>query len=64
MSGSLYTGVKPDTLTRRESANDPEYGTQWGDVWISHHNDSGAGHAAYTSIKFRVFDCSVNAPTH
>jgi hypothetical protein len=56
MSGSLYGGVKPGTLTRDETRG------RLGSVWIFHHDWHTAGGGVDTEIKFRVYHCTENAP--
>lgn len=51
MSGSLYTGVPAETLTRT-----PE--TREGAVWFFHHDQHRAHNGIDALIPFRVFDCT------
>lgn len=55
MSGSLYSGVKPETLTPTEETRD-------GSIWFFHHDWHTAGNGIDTVIWFRVFRCSEPAP--
>jgi hypothetical protein len=51
MSGSLYSGVKPETLTLTDEQRN-------GAVWFFHHDCWGAGNGVDTTMPFRVFRCS------
>lgn len=55
MSGSLFTGVKPETLTETNEVRP-------GSVWFFHHNYRIGGGGVDTTIPCRVFTSSVNAP--
>jgi hypothetical protein len=55
MSGGLYTGVKPETLTLTEE-------TAPGSAWIFHHDWHTADNGVGITIPFRVYRCSENAP--
>lgn len=55
MSGSLFTGVKPETLTPT--------GTRPGAVWIFHHDFVTAHNGVHTRMPFRVYTCTEPAPT-
>jgi hypothetical protein len=58
MSGSLFTGIKPDTLT-------PTTELMAGSVWFFHHNLAGAGRGKNAYINFRVYECSLlSTATH
>lgn len=54
-SGSLYRGVHERTLTLTNERRD-------GRVWLWHHGMSGADCGVETTIPFRVYTCSENAP--
>lgn len=56
MSGSLYSGVKPETLMDTGEKRD-------GSVWFFHHDYATAGGRVYTTMPFRVFRCTENAAT-
>lgn len=51
MSGSLFGGVKPETLTLTEETRD-------GAVWFFHHDWHTAHNGVDTVATFRVFTCS------
>jgi hypothetical protein len=51
MSGSLYDGVKPETLTLTAE-------TAPGSVWIFHHDWHTAHNGVDTEIQFRVYSCT------
>lgn len=51
-SGSLFPGIKADTLKLAGSRN--------GRIWIFHHEQWGAGMGVDGEIAFRVYDCSLN----
>lgn len=51
MSGSLFGGVKPDTLTLTDETRD-------GEVWFFHHDFHTAHNGVDTVTAFRVFTCS------
>lgn len=51
MSGSLYSGVKPDTLTQSEEQRN-------GSIWFFHHDWWTAGNGIDAIMPFRVFRCS------
>lgn len=53
-SGSLYTGVPPESLTLTDE-------TRAGSVWIFHHDYACAGNGVPVSIPFRVYQCSHEA---
>lgn len=55
MSGSLCSGVAPETLTLTDER-------RLGSVWIFHHDWRGAGNGVDASIEFRVYACSEDAP--
>lgn len=54
MSGSLYSGVKPETLTDTGE-------TKHGGVWFFHHDYATAHNGVETTMPFRVFACSERA---
>jgi hypothetical protein len=54
-SGSLYTTIPTASLTDTGEKRP-------GDVWIFHHNFSGAGRGVHASPLFRVYSASVPAP--
>lgn len=56
-SGALFTSVPVDTLTKTEE-------TRPGRVWIFHHNYTCAGGAVHTEVPFKVWTCSLPAPTY
>lgn len=51
MSGSLFGGVKPDTLTLTDETRD-------GGVWFFHHDWHTAHNGVDVTVPFRVFTCS------
>jgi hypothetical protein len=51
MSGSLYNGVKAETLTETDEKRD-------GRVWFFHHDWSTAHNGVDTTMPFRVFTCT------
>lgn len=55
MSGSLFVGVDPATLTATTE-------TRVGSVWFFHHNLWRAYNAIDTEMTFRMFTCSLTAP--
>lgn len=55
MSGSLYSGVKLDTLTLTDE-------TRTGSVWFFHHDMAGQDRGVGARMTFRVFECS-GSPT-
>ena len=55
MSGSLYVGVKPESLM-------PTAEVRPGSVWIFHHDYRTAGGGVDTEIMFRVYACDLDAP--
>lgn len=54
-SGSLYGSVSEDTLTLTEERRD-------GSVWFFHHDHHRAHNGIHTSIPFRVYRCTEEAP--
>jgi len=55
MSGTLYEGVPPDTLTATDEIRD-------GAVWFFHHDMWQAHNGVHTMTPLRVFTCSLPAP--
>ncbi|MEV8636815.1 hypothetical protein AB0395_34755 [Streptosporangium sp. NPDC051023] len=55
-NGSLYQSVPADTLTLTDERRP-------GTVWFSRYDDRGAGTGIQTQIAFRVYTCSLPAPT-
>jgi hypothetical protein len=55
MSGGLYAGVKPETLTLTDQQRD-------GRVWFFHHDHWTAHNDIHVTMPFRVFSCSAHAP--
>lgn len=55
MSGSLYSGVGPETLAFTGE-------TAPGSAWIFHHDYRTADNGVDVTIPFRVYRCSVDAP--
>jgi hypothetical protein len=55
MSGSLYGGVKPETLTLTGE-------TAPGSAWIFHHDHHTRDNGVDVTIPFRVYRCSEDAP--
>jgi len=55
MSGGLYDGVKLETLTPTDQVRE-------GSVWFFHHDIWMAHNGVDTTIEFRVFTCSQEAP--
>jgi hypothetical protein len=56
MSGSLFRGVKPDTLKATEER-------MVGRAWFFHHDMHQAHNAVHVEIRLRVWDCSLEATT-
>lgn len=56
MSGSLYTTVPTETLTRVDGE------TREADAWMFHHDMPGAGRGVHFQVQVPVWKCSVNAP--
>lgn len=56
MSGSLYQGIKPETLTLTDELKD-------GNVWFFHHDWHRAGGAVHATVPFRVFTCTEQPTT-
>lgn len=52
-SGSLFTGITPDTLTR---ASEPSM--KLGSLWIFHHDHSRAHNGVHSEARFAVWECS------
>jgi hypothetical protein len=57
MSGNLYRSVPADTLSLTEE-------TAEGGVWFFHHNYATAGGGVQATHRFRVWRCSLDAPTY
>jgi hypothetical protein len=55
MSGSLYNGVKPETLTDTGEVRP-------GSAWIFHHDHHTRDNGVDITIPFRVYRCTENAP--
>lgn len=55
VSGSHYSGVKPETLTPTDQVRE-------GSVWFFHHDAAGADCGVYASMDFRVYTCTQEAP--
>lgn len=55
MSGSLYRGVKPETLARTEDR-------KAGPVWFFHRDMTQAHNAVHVQILFRIYTCTEEAP--
>jgi hypothetical protein len=51
MSGSLYSGVKPETLTLTDEK-------RVGRIWFFHHDFHTAHNGVDATMPFRVFTCS------
>lgn len=56
-SGALYVSVPMTTLTRTAE-------TRPGRVWFFHHGFMQAHNGVETDVPFRVYRCSVDAPTY
>lgn len=54
MSGSLYTGVKPETLTLTDE-------TREGSVWFFHHDRHFAHNGVDAVVTFRLYECALVA---
>lgn len=52
MSGSLYSGIKPWTLTLTSE-------TRKGSVWFFHHGLAGANRGVSAEVEFRVYQASI-----
>ena len=53
-SGSLFDGIKPETLTQTYEHRD-------GAVWFFHHDQRQAHNGVDAVIPFRVYECSLPA---
>lgn len=54
-SGGLFIGVPHRTLTLTDETKD-------GSVWFFHHDHRCADNGVHTTIPFRVYECSEDAP--
>jgi hypothetical protein len=55
MSGSLYSGVKPELLTLTDERRDAG-------VWFFHHDWHKAHNGVEATMSFRVYTSAVEAP--